>query len=417
VATRVTRGLFRISITVLILCVATIGYCALFRSMPRALPAPSGRYGVGRQEFTWRSAAEGIGTEVTGQPETDDLAVCIWYPTEVGAPGMPAAYLSAVWRSASLPRATVQALLTQDYSVVRDHAIEGAPLAPDETEYPLVLLTAEPHVGAFSYSAFAEQMASDGYIVVGITVGGTSAVDFHPLAGSTLVAKETHATPAHRGLAARWAGDIRFVLDMLRTMNLEESGMFASRIDFSRVALLGAGFGGEASREAAALLTQSVPVVMLGGSVPPSGFGTGPGGPLLVLGSDSSRIPTATHQAGVSRADEGIYRIRGSTPLSITDFPYLFCPTLRASGALGAIAPARMKTIVCDMVQTFLDSMWVNRINYESLFGSASGAFPPQAAYPGSLPQTLPPPPDGAAVLSAVAEAARQYPEVVRYVP
>jgi len=413
VATRVTRVLFRISVTVLILGAAFIGYCAFFRSMPRALPAPSGRYGVGRQEFTWRSATEGIGTEVAGSPETDDVAVCIWYPTEVGAPGMPAAYLSAVWQNALGTHATVPALLTQNYSVVRDHAIDGAPLAPDETEYPLVLLTAEPHIGAFSYSTFAEQMASDGFIVVGITVGGTSAVDFHPLAGSAFVLKEPGVTPSRHRLAARWARDIRFVLDMLRTMNIEESGVFASRIDFSRVALLGAGFGGVASIDAASLLTQSVPVVLLGGSVPPDEITPGRRGPLLVLGSGSPRMPTGGQTPGVTGIDDGIYAIRGSTPLSITDFPYLFCPTLRATGAIGTIEPGRMKTIVCDMVQTFLDSMWIDQVNYESLFGSVDAAAP-RARYPGSEPPTLLPPPDGAAVLSAVAEAARQYPEVVR---
>src|SRR5579871_3913530 len=122
------------------------------------LPAPSGPYPVGRSIQDWRNA---------GQP-TPELLAWIWYPA--AAPSalsddyLPA-YVRAAYHRAGNP---VFRLVERDPSNVRDHTLRDAAISTREPSYPVVIFRAGGSAGVSAYSVLAEDLASHGYVVVGL---------------------------------------------------------------------------------------------------------------------------------------------------------------------------------------------------------------------------------------------------------
>jgi len=138
---------------------------------PVTLPAPAGPFAVGRLEYDWvdQGRAETFGPGAGGKRELD---VWVWYPAEAGAAQAAAPYLPGAWltaRSGTQQPALLADFLTQDPGVVHSHAIAGAPLAAEQSAYPVLVL--QPGLGPIlpDYTTLAEDLASRGYVVVGST--------------------------------------------------------------------------------------------------------------------------------------------------------------------------------------------------------------------------------------------------------
>ena len=150
---------------------------------PVTLPAPGGRYAVGRVEYDWVDAtrAETFGPGRDGHRELD---VWIWYPAAPNSTNMaPAHYLPPAWRAARAQTqqpAFLTQLLIQDTSVVTAHAVLGLPLSPAQAAWPVVVF--QPGLGPIlpDYTTLAEDLASRGYVVVGSTPTYSSAVAVFP---------------------------------------------------------------------------------------------------------------------------------------------------------------------------------------------------------------------------------------------
>jgi len=123
------------------------------------LPHPSGPFPVGRSSY---EVIDPRRAEIYSQDPDDkrDLVIWVWYPAEALPGGAPAEYLPPAWRQ-------VDQLLGVDSAAARCHAIEDAPVSSEQRTLP-VLLFSPSGFPPLMLAAIAEDIASHGYVVVGV---------------------------------------------------------------------------------------------------------------------------------------------------------------------------------------------------------------------------------------------------------
>jgi hypothetical protein len=128
-------------------------------SEPEGLPAPTGRHQVGRVSFVWVDQGR---VEIFSSNPQDrrELVVWVWYPAAPGRDAERAAYLPEPWAPASQ-------FLGLDAAGLRSHAVADAAVADDQSSYP-VLVMSPSGFPPLLLAAVAEDLASDGYVVVGV---------------------------------------------------------------------------------------------------------------------------------------------------------------------------------------------------------------------------------------------------------
>jgi predicted dienelactone hydrolase len=245
---------------VLMLFGAAVGAALAFtlraeRKMLIILPSPVGQFAVGRTLYDWRD--ESAGDKLAPFPGTKrELLVWIWYPaspphSSVAGNYLPADLLAPIQVARS---AMSSKLLTRDLARVRAYIVDDAPASPLRKSYPVVLLRAGSSAEVWNYTALAADLASDGYVVVGIDAPWRSNVVVFPdgrlmerfppndpefAFGRPDSAERTNA------LITAWTRDMSFVLDRLARLNAaDSSGMFTGRLDLAHVGVVGHGLGG-----------------------------------------------------------------------------------------------------------------------------------------------------------------------------
>ena len=381
--------------TVLVLVVAGAAYLAsvaVERREPVVLPALAGPYGAGRVAFDWTDAARTDPLAPRrGTPR--ELSVWLWYPVAPDAGGRPAPYAPGRWGRLHLQGPV--GLFEGPFARVRDHAHGGAPVAAGR--FPVVVL--EPGLGfsAPQYSALAEDLASRGYLVAGVTptYSADVTVVHGRVVGRTPAGNPpdlgTHTGPAAAEadrLVAVWAADARFVA--ARVAALDGAGRFAGRVQPGRVAYVGHSFGGAAALQACSTDPRCAGAVDVDGTQ----FGTvvhdGLRAPLMLLGSEDSCVTgTCRAQDAEDRADRDAarallrastsgawcYRVTGAQHLNFTDDAVLFlAQPVRSLYALGSIDGDRGLRIQNTYLGAFLDDAVRGRP--QPLLRSAFPRFP-----------------------------------------
>jgi predicted dienelactone hydrolase len=214
-----------------------------------SLPTPTGPYAVGRTTFEWIDTAR----DEPFTPDSADqreLIVWVWYPAEPSSGAEGTDYLPGLWGD------LVGDALGIDLDHITVHAVEAAPVASAQPRYPVVLLSPGSGFMPAFYTALAEELASHGFIVVGLN--HTYNASLTVFADGRVVPSAPEAQPqpmdmnAMRavGVAATeiHAADLAFVLDRLEALD-EESGPFQGRLDLSRIGILGGSLGGAAAAE------------------------------------------------------------------------------------------------------------------------------------------------------------------------
>ena len=222
------------------------------------LPAPSGASAVGRAIFDWTDDAT-VDRLAPIPGAKRELLVWMWYPAAIEAHAavddyVPAASLGAIerFRSRALPALLINHVLTRDLARVRPHSLRAAHLARSERSYPVVILRGGASASVAMYTTLAEDLASHGYVVVGIDAPYRTTVVAFP--DGRAFARTPQNNPelcAGRPdgcidkLLAAWTADIGFAIDRLRQLNAgDPSGAFTGRLDMSRVGVVGHSFGG-----------------------------------------------------------------------------------------------------------------------------------------------------------------------------
>jgi predicted dienelactone hydrolase len=207
------------------------------------LPATTGPYPVGRTD-THLVDTSRIETEDRGAGHRA-LRVVAWYPAEAGT-GAPATYVPGFDRiapgleaSGELPGPVVAALRFVGTNARADAAVAG-----DAEAYPVILLSPGNATNVAFYGALAEDLASHGFVVLGVD---------HPFQSAAVdtgdrvaVYREDMALPPGvaipRKIDERIA-DLTFLLERL-AMDGAGLGDVGTHLDLDRIGIVGHSNGG-----------------------------------------------------------------------------------------------------------------------------------------------------------------------------
>ncbi|WP_344239647.1 hypothetical protein [Kribbella hippodromi] len=336
-----------------------------------ALPAPTGKYQVGRTSFEWTDSARTDPLDPHGGPRK--LAVWLWYPAGADVTGSHLPYTPGLWSKLAFPLPF--RWFETSFGKIRTHSLDGPPVA--DGRFPVVVL--EPGMGfaAPQYSALAESLASRGYVVAGLTP--TYSANVTVLGGQTVTSTKQGNPPdlgGHDGetqrtgdkLTAEWAADARFVAG--QTSALGTAGRFAGKLA-PQVAYVGHSFGGSASLEACRTDPRCSGAVDLDGTEFGQVVSSGLARPFLIMGSEDSCVigscgPQGTDTGGELEAGKKLLKastgphwlvtVNGAHHLNFTDYGvYFLGPPVRDLIGLGSIDGRRALTIQNDYVAAFLD--------------------------------------------------------------
>jgi pimeloyl-ACP methyl ester carboxylesterase len=204
-------------------------------SLVVVLPAPTGPFAVGRTIYEWTDAArDEMMSDVEG--ERRSVVAWVWYPARPSA-GATSKYLPGALE------APINAAIGLSSSQVMVPAHDDAPLMATGGPLPVLLFSHGSGSLLAVYTAMLTELASHGYVVVGIQ---------HPYNAMMTTFADGRAIPTSPAAAndtvQYWSEDTAFVVDQLMGL-AAGTGMFAGRLDLSRVGVFGHSFGGAASAE------------------------------------------------------------------------------------------------------------------------------------------------------------------------
>ncbi|MET9018500.1 hypothetical protein ABZV93_00805 [Actinopolymorpha sp. NPDC004070] len=376
---RVLTVALGVLLAVVVICAGYIGYVAVRSARPVTLPAPTGKYAVGRTAYDWTDA--GRTDPLAPHPgSARELSVWLWYPVSRADArrGHPARYAPGAWSDLHFPG--LVGVGESSFDRVRIHAREGVPVA--KGRFPVVVL--EPGLGfaAPQYTTLAENLAGHGYLVAGVTptysanhsvvhgrpVGATEAGNPNDLDGSS-----ARATTEANRLVAVWAADARFAARRVAALDRSGGGHVDLRghVGTGRVTYVGHSFGGAASLEACRTDPACAGAVDLDGKQFGPVVRVGLRAPLMLIGSENSCITgtcstttdndrddlgTARSLLSASTGEEYAYAITGARHFNFTDYgAYYLARPLRALLALGSGDGDRALTVQNAYLVAFLD--------------------------------------------------------------
>ncbi len=297
----------RLAVASLALCFV-LGLGALLASLwfehrsALTLPKLTGGFSVGRVEFDWvdDKAAD---TFAPARDTRRELLVWMWFPASPSQSAstedyMPPPLRSAIRRQSGLMLST---FLTRDLSQVHVHSFHDVDASRQRQSFPVVLMRAGASLEVASYSALAEDLASHGYVVVGIDAPYRTGIV--PFPDGRVVTRPPQNNPeaclyeareerercADRFLTA-WNSDLGYVLDRLQQLNASDpSGRFRGKLDLTRVGAFGHSFGGAQVAQFCSLDARCKAVVNLDGAPHGSVIKKGVHCPFMFVLSDHSR--------------------------------------------------------------------------------------------------------------------------------
>lgn len=210
------------------------------------LPAPTGKFAIGRQFFYWTD--ETRSETITDAPgDKRRVFVQIWYPAKKGGTAPAEYYPNLLEMSGKSER--------NDFlSQVKTHAVQNTGLAVSQKPFPVIVFSPGLGSSPFGYTAIIEDLVSRGYVVAAINHPYDSG-DFKFSDGQIIrfdegkwnreVSKDYTAEQRKQFFDERrfgWAKDISFVVNQLEKIGKP----FAGKLDLQNLGLFGHSFGGQA---------------------------------------------------------------------------------------------------------------------------------------------------------------------------
>jgi dienelactone hydrolase len=242
--------------TILFIGLSLLIALTLSISLQLELPTPGGPLPVGRTIFRWVDPSR---PEVLTDDPNDfrEVVAFVWYPAEQGT-GTSARYFPDI---ATVSKALIQSGEVEWWEVVglrliRSKSNLDAEPVKDQSPFPVVLFSPGNGTNIEFYSSLAIEIASHGYIVVGINhPHDVAAVELsngniapYDKVQWSLDAKAHQAYTAER-IKVRTA-DMLFVLDQLEILNSNVTSPFSGLLDLNFLAAAGHSLGGITASEA-----------------------------------------------------------------------------------------------------------------------------------------------------------------------
>lgn len=213
------------------------------------LPAPNGPYQVGTQV---RHFVDDSRREPASQTGARELMIQIWYPASASEGKQAARYAEPATTTAS----------SAQFALVKTHARVDAPLASAQPRYPVLIYEPSWDGMRTENTALSEELASHGYIVVGLDHPyGSHAIVFPDgrIVRTTLSDAHAYDSDADYEEFIRTiktqimlrAADLRFVLDRLHALDGSDlEGSLSGRLDLDRIGVFGFSLGGGVAAQA-----------------------------------------------------------------------------------------------------------------------------------------------------------------------
>jgi len=354
------------------------------------IPAPSGPYQIGTlsYELTDTSRKE----LYSDRDEARRFQIQVWYPSETNTSNERAPWMqhAEVYAKAISAYLELPSFFLDHLALVKIPAYKGISVAPSNEGFPVVLFSHGWNGFNAQNTGQALQLASHGYVVVGIqhTYGavvtvfedGTIAMN-NPTALPEGVPDNEYDVAAHK-LADQWAGDMGFALDFLNKQNDDTDVRFYKLLDFSRVGVYGHSTGGGASIQfcgtdmrCKALLGQDPFMRPVSYEVQESGI-TQPSFFIFsqVWADDKNSRNNKLFNPFYEKSTEtyGALFIEGTAHYDFSDLP-LLSPLAPQLGLKGPINGKRVTTIVNNYLVSFFDM---------ALKGMPTDLFDKQSPYP-----------------------------------
>ncbi|MFE9676904.1 hypothetical protein ACFYO5_22590 [Streptomyces sp. NPDC006259] len=333
-------------------------------------PEPSGGFPVGTRVAQWTDPRRP--ESFTADPhDRRTVVVQLWYPARKSPAGTRRAqYLGrtqdeartvsdALARQVGLP-----GFLVDGVPRAHTHAVFNAPVSDRGGRFPVVLFSPGSGGVRTQNTAWAEELASHGYVV--------AALD-HPYDSAAVVLTDGRAIRTRTAstgdrdkdtaLSAGWtavrAADLSFVLTQLdRLGGGEIADPLTGRLDAGRVAVTGHSMGGAAALRAARQDRRFDAVIDL------DGYPHGPLSPSLhqpalaltqaiTPGTDPRYLPRLTAALKLNTLTSYRLTIPGAAHLTFTDGPLYLPPVPSIVGSLGRTESPR---VVAATTLAFLDS-------------------------------------------------------------
>jgi predicted dienelactone hydrolase len=344
------------------------------------LPTPTGPFAVGRALYDWADDKTlDILAPVPGTKR--ELLVWMWYPAAVGQSTAIEDYLPAPLRTAAEGQSgALLTLLTRDPAKVHSHSLRGAGVSPQQRSYPVVILRAGASLEVLSYSTLAEDLASHGYVVVGIDAPYRTWTVVFP--GGRVMRRTPENNPelfsgqelerVGNKLLAAWIADIGFVLDRLEVLNTSDpAGKFTGRLDMTRVGIFGHSFGGAQAAQFCSQDSRCKAGIDVDGSLHGSVIQAGIRTPFLFLMSGQGDFSSDAEIRQIQADIQSLYdrvpphgrlrvEIRGANHFTFTDDgallkSHILRGALRLFGKLG-IDGRRQLAVTSYCVHSFFDA-------------------------------------------------------------
>lgn len=279
---------------------------------PQLFP-PTGPYAIGRTSYEWIDATR---PEVHTEDEDDvrALAVEVWYPAEwpdyvERAPIMPPELAAFFEDVNSLPRGM--------FLAIRANAVYDAPLASAQGTYPVVIFDPGFSASVFQYSVMIEELASHGYVVIGMS---------HPYATALTVYPDGRAVAALGGdhlrslwvprdiydgeLEGAWLPDTRLAVAQIAALNDDDpNGLFTGRLDTARYGMIGHSQGARTISEICYLDARCAGAINLDGSYSAE-VDLGMDRPYMIMLADNGvEDLITTFQTGLESLGAGFYAL------------------------------------------------------------------------------------------------------------
>jgi pimeloyl-ACP methyl ester carboxylesterase len=247
-------------------------------SAPKQLPAPRGKYALGRIAYDWvdKTRPETL-AKIPGANR--ELMVYIWYPAEPSSDNKGAEYLpGAQTITKSSESGKGKEFWGDNWPVVASgdikiSATDKPPIAGTKERFPLIVFSPGLGVSSATYTTLIQEVVSHGYIVAAIDPTYEVPVVAFPdgrvvpyLEEATLRHQPTPAGETREQFLKRmhafdaphldkWAADVRFAIDQVALLNAAEktASPFSGRVDLIEIAAWGHSFGGRAAARACQL--------------------------------------------------------------------------------------------------------------------------------------------------------------------
>lgn len=368
---------------------ALLGVLALLASLwlehrsEVTLPKPTGSFPVGRTLYDWVDDQTLDPLAPAGAKR--ELLVWVWYPAAAEPSSRKIAeYVPDVTRKAvERDRSPLLNLLTRDISKVHTQSLLDADVSSQQRSYPVVIMRAGASLEVWNYSTLAEDLASHGYVVVGIDVPYRAFVVAFP-DGRVIRrlpennpelcigrAREEQSRCVNRFLTA-WTADIGYVLDRLGQLNASDpSRRFTGRLDMTRVGIFGHSFGGAQAAQFCSQDPRCKAGIDVDGSLHGSVIQSGIPMPFMFLGSGEGDFSSSAEVRQVEFDIKSVYdrlpkngrlrvSIRGANHFTFSDDGALlrnhaFRWVLRRLGKLGIDGP-RQLAVTSYCIRSFFDA-------------------------------------------------------------